>query len=1050
MNLSALAIKRPVAAAMLTIMVIVVGFISVIGIPLDLIPNIELPVALVMTTYSGTSPEEMESMVTEPIESALASTENLDSMMSYSMEGSSIVVVQYAFGTDMEFATLEMREKIARVKSFLPKDVSDPMVMKMDMNSMPVQQIFVSSETLTLTEINRIIDDNISPRIERCDGVASINVMGGVEDEIAVKFNQEELGTYGLSLSTIAQLLGAENINLPSGNVNKGSTEVIVRTIGEFENADDVKNLPVTISDMSIVRLGDIASVEQGIKKQETATHVDGVTAIGIMVSKQSDANTVSVSDAVGEALEELEQDYPELHFVVGYNSADYIEKSVNSVATSALEGAALAIIVVFLFLRNVRTTIIIAISIPTSLFAAFAVMSWRGMTLNIITLCALTICVGMLVDNAIVVLENIFRLRQEIPDAAEASRKGATEVFVAVVASTLTTIMVFLPIALSGGLAGMMFKDFCLTIVIALLASLLVAVTVIPMLCSKIMQGTVSTTYMRIGKRRYKYRFINKFSDFIERLTEMYEAAIRKALGRKKKIIVSSICIFLASLLLLLTVGFELMPESDEGMFSVTVDVPDGTSLDDTVKIMSEIEDYILALPELEHVSMSTGSLSSMSLDGNASLTASLIDRTKRDRTAAEIAEKLEKDLSYITEADISASASDSMGSMSGSSADISLVIKGKDISRLQEIGYDMRDQLKNMDCVTSAELDVAEGSPEIQVVIDRMAAAHYGVTAAQLASGLSSALDGTTATKVTVDGSEIDVTLSLDDKAAASVENLKDIKIMGSKGVSVPVGQIAKFENGSSPAYIYRVNQTNTIQLNVNVEGTSATGGASEVAEFAENYQFPDGYYYENSGSYEQMMDAFGSLFKALIAAIALVFLLLSAQFESVKMAVVVMMAVPFAMTGAFIAMFFTGTSLSMTSFLGLIMLVGTVVNNSILLVEFINQYKEKLGVGEALVLAGKLRLRPILMSCVTTVVGMIPLSLGIGEGGETLAPMAISIIGGLTASTIITLFLVPVLYSVIYNRDMKRAEKKAAKAAEIKLLEAEWEKEDLENAR
>ncbi len=1044
MNLSTLSIKRPVATVMILLIVVILGAFSMMSIPLDLMPDIELPVAMVMTTYANSSPEEVETMVTAPLESALASVEGLEALISYSMDSTSIIAVQFEMDTDMNFATLNMREKIALISDYLPDTVSEPMVMKMDMNSMPVVQLYVSSDEMTLTELNEKISDNLVPYFERASGVASVSVSGGIEEEISIQFSQEELSLYGLTLSTVSQLLAAENINLPSGNIQRGNSEVIVRTIGEFEDVTDIENLPITIADRSIVRLGDIASVTKGYQEQENITRIDGKTAIGIMISKQSDANTVEVCEAVQKVIEKLSADNPDMTFTVGADQSDYIKASISSVAESAVMGGLLAIVVVFLFLRNLRTTMIIAISIPTSLLALFAVMKLLDITLNLVTLCAITITVGMLVDNSIVVLENIFRKRQDTEDATEAAIQGSKEIFLAIVASTLTTVMVFIPIAVSDGMTSIMFREFCWTIVISLVASLIVSVTVIPMLCSKVMQGTISTEYIRFGNRRYKYKFVGKFGAFIENVKEKYDRAIRWALDRRKKVVVSCIVAFIVSLTLILTVGFELLPATDEGSISISAEFPYGTPLAEKDMIMAEIEETVLSLSETQHVSMTTDSISSMSTANNATVTVTLTDKNDRKRSSEEIADDLNIVFSTITAAKVEAQASSSVMGMFGTS-DISFMIKGSDRETLEEIGYDLIETVEELECVESASLDITEGNPQIKVHIDRNAAAYYGITAYQLAGSLSSAISGTMATSLSIDGNDIEVNLSMNDEASSSVENMQQILVTGSYGISVPVGQIATFEYDNAPSVIQRDNQTNYITLNVSVTGNSATTGSDEVIAAVDSYLFPDGYYVEESGIYEQMMDAFGSLFNALLIAIALVFLLLAAQFESVILSFIVMMAVPFAMSGAFLAMFLTGTSLSMTSFLGLIILVGIVVNNSILLVEFIKQNEDELGVHEALVQAGKMRLRPILMSCTTTVVGMIPLSLGLGEGGEMLAPMAISIIGGLIASTLVTLFLIPVLYDIINDRKNKKKQRAEVRAAHVAELEAMWEKED-----
>ncbi|MBQ3389513.1 MAG: efflux RND transporter permease subunit [Firmicutes bacterium] len=1046
MNLSEISIKRPVATIMLVLMVVVLGVYSFVFTPKDLMPDIELPVAIVMTTYNGASPEEIESMVTAPIEQSLASVENLDTMVSYSMENTSAVVLSFDVNTDMNFATLDMREAIALISDYLPDDASEPMVIKMDMDMLPVMQIYVSGD-MELEKLNSTLKNDILSYFERSSGVASVSMLGGVEEQIAIEFNQETLSGYGLNLATLTQILAAENINLPSGDVNKGDEKIIVRTMGEFKSVEDLKNLPVMVSDYSVVRLGELATITQGYKDQEALSRIDGNTAIGIMVSKQSDANTVDVCEGVQKTIKKLEKEYPNLQFTVGYDASHYINMSINSVGRSALVGALLAILFVFLFLGNIRSTLVIAISIPTSLLATFALMKFRGITLNLITLFALTLVVGMLVDNSIVVLENIFRLRQTSKNAVEAAVRGSKEIFLAVAASTLTTVVVFLPIALSGGMAGLIFKDFCFTIVIALLTSLVVAMTVVPMFCSKLMEGNLSGRYLRIGTMRYKYRFVPKFGRFIERVKAAYRVYVAKALRNRKKFLTGCIIGFAVSIALVWIVGWELMPEMDQGQVEITVATPYGTSLEDKDAIMTQIEEYLMTIPEMDHVSLTTGALTLMSTDNSATITAILKPMSQRDRSTKEVASEIHKTITDIPGADINVSGAASIEAMFASH-DISIELMGKDMDTLREIGAEITGQVKELPVVDVAELDVTEGNPEIQVIIDRNAASFYGITAFNVANGLSNALKGVSSTDVNINGDDISVRLSLNDRYSESVESMKQIMITGATGQSVPVDQVATFKYDNSPSSIMHSNQQRYVTINVDVLGNDLNSANEKVMKVVNSYPLPEGYYINTAGLEEQMMEVFKDLLAALVVAILLVFLILAAQFESVTMPFIVVMAIPFAMSGAFLALFITNTSLSMTSFLGLIILVGTVVNNSILLVEFINQNKKIMGRDEALVQAGSLRLRPILMSAGTTVVGMIPMSLGVGEGGELLAPLGISIIGGLIASTVVTLFLIPVLYAIIDDRRLRRAAERRRKAKKIAALEEKWAKEDALN--
>lgn len=1050
MNLSSISIKRPVATIMLMLMVVVLGVFSFFSMPRDLMPKIEFPMALVMCSYENAAPQEVESMVTEPLELALASVEGLDSMFSITVQGQSIVAVQFDMEQDMNFATLNMREKIALVEDFLPSGAGDPMVLKLDMNALPVSQIYVSGD-MPLYELNEILEDTVISQFERIGGVAAVDVTGGIEEEITMVLDQEKLSSYGLNLSLLSQILASENINMPSGNMTKGSKEVIVRTVGEFKSIEDMKNIPLALPDHSILRLSDLGTIQEGIKAPESITRIDGSTAIGIMVTKQSDANVVNVSNNVSTLIQDLEEEHPELDFVVGFDQADFINKSLNWVAQAALAGAFLAIFVVFLFLLNIRSTLVIALSIPVSILATFAVMNSQGITLNLITLAAITVAVGMLVDNSIVVLENIFRTRQTTPDPKEAARKGSKEVLLAVTASSLTTMLVFLPIALSKGLAGLLFRDFCLTIVIALAASLIVSVTVVPMLCSKLLTRGISTNYIRIGNKRHKFKYAHKFNQGVQRLITWYEKIITMALKKRKKVILSCIIIFAISISLVLIVGTELLPAADEGTFTVDVESPYGTTLEERDLLLSQLESTLLEIPELDHCTLDIGGTAMMGFGGGTSdsLSVVLISQRDRKRSTEEIANEVKKKFSSYAGAEITVSVTDTFSGMMGGGVDMSLMIKGENMDTLKEIGESLALQINQLSKVESASLDLEEGTPEVRITLDRNAAAYYGITAYNLANGLASALSGSTATTLKVDGKETNIVLSLPEHYSESMENLKQIMITGNSGLQVPVGQIASFNYDNSPNMINRIDQERYVTLNVNIEGTDLGGVSKKIHALADSTLLPYGYSIDTGGAEAEMVDAFQQLIYAMIIAILLVYLILAAQFESLLMPFVVAMSIPFAMTGSFLALFLTGSSLSLVSFLGMILLVGIVVNNSILLVEFINQNRIALSRDNALVEAGKVRLRPILMTTTTTIVGMIPMSLGLGEGAETMAPMAISIIGGLITSTIVTLILIPVLYAAIDDRKSLRDHKREVKNLHIDELEMKWAQEDKESS-
>jgi len=1043
-SFSSISVKRPVTTIMLLMIVVLLGVTSVMGIPMDLMPEMEIPVAIAMISYPNASPEEVETMITRPVEAALASCEGLKTVVSMTTAGSSITMIEFEMDTDMNFATLDMREKIAMIEGYLPDNATDPMIMKMNLNSTPVIQVYVSGD-MPLDQLYNRVQDSVVPGFERASGVASVSVSGGLEKEIAVTLDQERLLGYGLSLSTVSQMLAADNLNMPSGNVDKGSTELIVRTIGEFESVEDVKRYPMILATGEVVRLGDVAHIEERYKDQDSISRIDGQTAIGVSMMKQSSANTVEVSKAIRKAMANLEKNNPDLTFTVGMDQADFIQLAVSSVAQSAVTGGILAIVVVFLFLRNLGSTAIIAVSIPTSFLATFVLMKYTGMTLNLLTLCGLTLGVGMLVDNSIVVLENIYSMNQRVKDPYRASIEGSKQVFLSVAASTLTSVVVYLPIALSSGYAGMIFKDFSFTIIFALLASLVVSMTVVPMLCSKILTGDVHTDYLRIGKKHYRYRLVPKFTRIVDQVTEWYGQVITVALTKRKKVVISCVLVFVLSLSLVLMVGAELLPESDQGMITVSVEAPYGTPLAERDAMVTEMEDYLLTIPEVKHITLDIASSSLLGGQSTTStLSVSLTGKTERSRSTGEIAKEIKQEFSDIAGADISVSET-SMTSMMTGGADIGLYIYGDELEVLENVGNDLIDRFMEIDGISEASIDVTEGNPEIRVKLNRSVASNFGITAYQLANALETSLSGSTATNLKVDGNEIAINLSLNDTYGKTVDNMKQIMIPTPMGTSIPVGQIADFEYDNSPTVINRQNQVRVVTLSAYVEGRDLGSVSTDVNKVLKSYPFPEGYYYDNGGAQEEMVDAFGQLALALVVAILLVYMLLAAQFESLVLPLLVMVSVPFAMSGAFLALFFVGMRLSMISFTSLVILVGIVVNNAILLVEFIKINSKTMGRDEAIVKAGTSRLRPILMTSLTTIVGMIPMSLGRGDGGEILAPMGVSIMGGLVGSTVGALLLVPVLYAWNDDRHNRRMAEKQKHAEEIAELERQWAMEN-----
>lgn len=1044
--ISKIAVKRPVTMIMVLIAILALGTVSMFSMPQALMPNMNYPVALVTVSYSGASPQEIDDVITDPLESALASVENVKQLSSYSMEGSSSVIMQFNVGTDMNFATLDIREKVSMAQQAFPKEASAPVVMKANMNMMPVMQIYVTSESMNEGTLSSYLEDNVISNFKRLPGVAAVDISGNTNTEINLYFDQSKLQGYGLSMATVNQQLSAENVNMPSGNVKNGSTEMVVRTDGRLRSIADIRQMSITLSDGSNIMLQDIADISEKKPEPATITRINGKRAIDISITKASDANIVNLSDSILKEMHKLEAEHgDEINFEVGFDGAEFVRTSIKSVSRSAIQGAILAILIIFIFLRNFRSTLVTALSIPASMLATFGVMKLMGMSLNMLTLGALTISIGMVVDNSVVVLENIFRRNKQGLNATDASIKGSGEVILAVMASTLTSVVVYLPIALAPGIAGLMFKDFAFTIITVLAMSLIVSVTIVPMLSSKLLDNSVSEDYVRIGKFFYRYRFITAFTRLIEAMQSGYVHVAKWMLVRRKRVIAFMLALFISSIALIGMVGVELMPSTDEGNFTVTVDMPAGTKTAEKDAYMSQIEKYCMDIPESKTVTLSTDSSSTLSTSTNGTITVQLVDSDKRERSTKAVMNDVKKQFKDLAGADINYSlGSDSDGAASAiGGADMSLQLEGNDMSAVREaivnVEAYIRENSKNVESVNTG---VNNGTPEIIISLDRSAAAKYGVTASLLSSTLSDALSGVSSTKVNINDEDITLKLQLNDMYKSSVENMKSIIITAPTGTQVPVGQIAKISYDNAPVTIYKENQK--IQSSIDIkfkEDVDIKKGTAEVDTLMKKYIMPSGVSLNTGGTTQQIDESFNNLFIALILSILLVYVVLASQFESFILPVMIMMSIPFAMSGSFLALFLTGNKLSMVSIIALIMLIGMVVNNAILLVEFINQNKEIMDRNEAIAQAGSVRLRPILMTTLTTVLGMLPMATGIGGGTATMAPMAIAMIGGMIASTVITLFLIPVLYAIVDDKEQRIRTKRRGKKRLHLYQEALW---------
>jgi len=987
-------VKKPVTITMM---------VSFSKLHIDLLPQMELPYVMVQTSYSGAGPEEIENMVSKPLEQTLSTVQNIDGIMSISNEGSSILLMQFNFGTDMDEVMLQMREKIDMIKGYLPDGTTSPLVMKLDPNAMPIIQLAVSSKGDIYTT-QKLAEDVISPRIERTEGTASASVSGGLEQEIEIMLKEETLKGYNLSSSYIAQMLQAANINLPGGSVKKGNNELTVRTIGEFKSLDEIKNLEIPLTRGGTVRLTDIADVRLTNKEQASIAKLDGKEVVQISVMKQSDGNTVNVSAAVNKELEKIKQEYPDINIVTVFNQADYINFAIDNLINTAMIGGILAVIILLVFLRSFKTTLVIALSIPISIITTFVMLYFAGITLNMMTIGGLALGIGMLVDNSIVVLENIYRNRSLGMDRIKASIDGANEVSMAVTSSTLTTVAVFIPIVFAGGLAAAIFKDFALSIVIALFSSLIVALTMVPMLSSKLV--SVKNLESEEAQEK-KHGFLVVF----------YKKVLSWSLRHRFVTIAISIAMFVVSVLMVVSVGAEFFPATDQGMINVTVSLPAGSEIEQVDDVLKEVQTSVQEIPEVVSVFTSAGSGGTMGIGGDSgagTMTVILSDLNERDRSAKEISDEIRKITKDVPGAEISVSESSMMMGMS--SGAISISVKGDDIDTLRNIGNDFKDIIEKVDGTREVTTSYEDGIPQVQIIADRGIASQYGLTTAQIGSSVRGVLSGSNVTKFKIDGDEIDVVLKGDNMYGQSMSLLGMLPVPTPAGSDVPLSEIAEIKVEKGPISITRENQIRVLTVSGSVVGRDVQSVSSEIEGLLKQYKMPSGYSYAFGGETEQIEETFADLAMVMLVAIVLVYMIIAAQFESLIQPLSIMFSVPLALSGGFIGLFVTGLPLNVIGIIGLIILVGIVVNNAIVLVDYINNRRSK---GEernaAIMKAGPIRIRPIMMTALTTILGLVPMAMGIGEGAELTQSMGVVVIGGLSLSTVLTLVVVPVMYTI-----------------------------------
>lgn len=1010
MNIADFCLKHKVTTIMAYVLIVVFGIMGFTSLPLALMPDIELPMAVVYTTYSNAGPQEVENMVTKTIESACASVSGMDEIQSLSSEGSSMVMVTFADGTDMDEAMVDLRGRIDRVKGFLPEDANAPMTMTIDVDAMPVMTVGLKGADLA--ELQAIAEDDIQPALERIDGVASVDIAGGYENEIAIDTNADRLAGYGLSVSYIAQMLAAENVALPAGEVQSGDQSFSVRADGEFSSVSDIANTLIPLPTGGTVRLSEVADVYVAPKDQTAIAKIGGEPCITISVNKQSDTNTLQVAERAKDALNEVTALQPTLDWSLLMDQSDMINMTVDSVIQNIVFGVLLAAIVLFVFLRDWGATAVISMSMPICIISVFLIMQVFDITMNMMSLGGIAMGVGMIVDNSIVVLENIFHYRSDGCDRFTSCVEGTKEVALSISASTLTTVAVFLPIGLSGGLSGMMFREFCITICSLLLASLLIALTLVPVLCYALLD--------RGGKHRM--RMPDTGHDIADRpLMRKYKELLAHFITHRKKAIIISGAMIVAFLGSIAIAGVELMPRMDESMVSIGIEMPVGSDLEDVSAMADRAVDIALEqVPEIESIYYSTGgaSMSTTSTANSASITVNLVDKSDRDRTSQQVADDLRPYMQDLAGAEISVEASGTMDMSSMTGDAISVTLRGDDYEKLSQTAEQLAGQLAALPGAIEVSSSASEQVPEVEITLNRANASRFGLTAAAIGQAVRGELSGQTATQLKVNGEEITVTVRGDSRAETSIDALKSVMIPTQTGGSVPLSLVANVQTVLAPQSINRLNQSRTVTITGGAADTVSTAEMSQAVQgVLDTFELPDGITCETGGEMEELINTFTQLAYALVVALGLVYFVLASQFESFVMPVIIMTILPIGLLGSLFTLPLTGNKISMVAFIGVIMLAGTVVNSSIVLIDYMNIRRKR---GEdkdtAILNACPRRVRPVLMTTLTTVLGLLPMVFSNGEGAEMMRPMAIVMITGMVVSTIVTLLFTPVYYSLI----------------------------------
>jgi HAE1 family hydrophobic/amphiphilic exporter-1 len=1040
MSIPRLAIHRPVTMFMISFVVILLGAISLTRLPVDLMPESEFPSITVRVGYSGVGPLEMEELVTRPLEQAVSAIAGLEQVNATSSEGNSNVRLQFAWGTDLAEAADEVRTRVDRVRGRMPEDADPPTVQKFDSNSMPIMGIGVEGDFDPVT-LREIATNDLSPRLERVDGVAAVTIDGGLRRQIHIDLSREKITALNLPVERITQVLRSENQNIPLGEIEDADRRFLLRSPGQFTSIDDIRNLIIMTRAGVPVYLKDIAEVKDSTEDRRSVTRINGRPGIRMRVTKQSGKNTVQVAQAVKAEIERINREVPTVRLAVLDDQSKFIERSINSVKEHALIGGVLVVLIIFLFLRNVKSTLIICTSIPISVIGTFALLYFGGYTLNTLTFGGLALGIGMIVDAAIVVLENTYRHLEMGKDRMTAAIDGSEEVWSAILASTLTHIAVFVPMLFLTGVASITFGSLAAVVSFSLAMSLFVAVTIVPVLCSRFLDPPDHGD-TRKGVIGAAYRFSDRA---LNRLDEFYARGLRVALAHRPTVFATGVGLFVLAIYLQQFIGVELQPTADEGEVTVDAELAVGTRVERTEEVLLRLEDQIRQLvPEMTMMITSASGGGGMGGGGGhrGNINVKLVPKDERERSSEQIAMTLRRELSGIPGVIVRARQSGGQqmrgmpgGNQGGDGSRFSVEIMGHDLELSKRLAQDVKTLLDSTPGIADSRVGREEGRPEIAVRVDRDKAAMLGLTVTGVANTIRTNLAGTQAAMFRESGNEFPIIVRLREEDRGQIAAVGDVLLSTPAGQVVPAKNVMVTGREQGPVQIERKNQERVQRVNAEVETTLSEAVEAVRARLPE-LNIEQGFSVGMGNEVEEQARSFRELQLVLILAILLVYTVMASQYESLKDPFIIMFSIPLAAIGVVGALLLTDTAFSMQAYIGIIMLAGIVVSNAILLVDYANtlRRRDKMDIRTAIETAGRHRLRPILMTSVCTMLGLVPMSLGIGEGSELQVPLARVVIGGLLTSTLITLVFVPALYTVFeegWRGLFKKAQPPAAPA-------------------